>query len=270
MRMAENRRPLLSRASAPSVTSSPSLETFRPIRLLVRDGFRGRLLFRIRTLLDLQVLTIYRHLSQYLPNRPGSPVLDVGCGASPYRGLAEPRASRYVAVDIPEAVSFGYGDSADLAYDGCHLPFRSSVFGSVICTEVLEHVSDPQPLVDEIYRVIESGGSAVITVPWSARYHFAPHDYFRFTPSTLNRMFSNFSETQVVARGSDLSAVEAKLIVLWARHMLPRSLFGYLTLPFWLATLPVPLAGLVVAHVSFALGLGSQDDPLGYSVVAIK
>lgn len=48
---------------------------------------------------------------------------------------------------------------------GESLPFRAGCFSLVFCLEVLEHVSDPGIVVQEVHRVLTPGGRAVITVP---------------------------------------------------------------------------------------------------------
>ena len=36
----------------------------------------------------------------------------------------------------------------------------------------------------------EAGGRLLLTVPFAARWHYIPHDYWRFTPSGLERLLS--------------------------------------------------------------------------------
>ena len=53
---------------------------------------------------------------------------------------------------------FEVGKAEDLKYDAC-------VFDIVICTEVLEHLVDPNIAISEMYRVLKQGGCAIITTP---------------------------------------------------------------------------------------------------------
>lgn len=56
-----------------------------------------------------------------------------------------------------------------LCADGTTLPFPSQHFDFVICSEVLEHLTDPQRCIQEIHRVTKPGGWIAVTVP---RRHF--------------------------------------------------------------------------------------------------
>ncbi len=49
--------------------------------------------------------------------------------------------------------------------DVMQLPFAAASFDWVICSEVIEHVIDPQNVLGEIFRVLSPGGAAVLTVP---------------------------------------------------------------------------------------------------------
>jgi SAM-dependent methyltransferase len=220
-------------------------------------------------LLDLQILTIYRDIAKVLPGFKGD-VLDVGCGQSPYKFLLNPSETKYYGIDIVDADKFDYNNPDITPFNGEDIPFGDEKFSGVICTEVLEHVQHYQKLVDEIHRCMKKGGVAAVTIPWSARYHYAPHDYFRYTPSSLKTMFGKFSEVSITPRGSDISNIANKVIVIWFRNLLPAQAWKWVLVPFWV--LFSPLLGLVVlkAHISLLLNWGSQDDPLGYTVIAKK
>ena len=45
---------------------------------------------------------------------------------------------------------------------GGDLPFANNSFDYVISLQVLEHVKDPRPLFEEMYRVLKPGGEAVV------------------------------------------------------------------------------------------------------------
>lgn len=222
-----------------------------------------------RMILDFQILTVYRDLHRLLPSFTGA-VLDVGCGQSPYRHLLRHTQTTYYGIDIVDAEKFDYKNPEVTPFNGEDIPFPDEKFDALICTEVLEHVENYQKLVNEIFRVMKKGGTGVVTIPWSARYHYIPFDYFRYTPSALKSIFRRFSEVSIRPRGSDTIAIVSKIIVLWFRNLIPKRPWDWFLLPVWIALLPVLGLLVFVAHVILWLGWGSDDDPLGYTIVVKK
>ena len=247
-------------------TATP--EEFKPIPIRRGDGLLGHLLFGLRTILDLQLLTCLRFLRPHLSVMQGA-VLDVGCGEMPFRGLLPPGCV-YTGLDIPQADDFGMRRHPEIVdFDGRDIPFAKDTFDHILCTEVLEHAEDPDRLIAEMYRVLRPGGTLVATVPFSARVHHAPHDYHRFTSYCLDRMFSNFDDFEVSERGDDLVVIANKLIVVCVRLGRPLASLIWRG-PLLLVFAPAALVSLAIAHLSLWLGWGSKADPLGYGVVAKK
>lgn len=246
-----------------------SAERFRPVANTRPDRFWGRVIFYGRMLLDLQVLTVYRDLKRELPFMSGK-ILDVGCGDSPYRHLLVPNKTQYVGMDIVSAVNFDYNDDSIVHFNGRDIPFKDETFDAFICTEVLEHVENFTRLISEIYRVLKHEGRGVITVPWSARYHYIPYDYYRFTPSSLSSMFAAFREVEIKPRGADISVIASKLVVLWARNLVPKRYWQCILIPFWVLLSPVPMIAVFLAHISLLFGWGATEDPLGYTILVHK
>lgn len=61
--------------------------------------------------------------------------------------------------------------------DATRLPFRSGVFATVVCSEVLEHVPDDRGALREMAGVMKKGGSLIMTFPHKRGY-FAVDDRF--------------------------------------------------------------------------------------------
>lgn len=244
-------------------------EGFRPVNHTPPNSFADKLKFYGRMLLDLQILTIYRDIKATVPSFKGN-VLDIGCGQSPYKFLLNPANTKYYGVDIVDAEKFDYHNTDITPFDGETIPFEDEKFDGIICTEVLEHVQNYQRLIDEMYRVMKPGADGTITIPWSARYHYAPYDFFRYTPSSLKTMFAKFSRATIKARGTDIPNMANKVIVLWFRNLLPAKAWKWLFVPVWIALSPILITVVIIAHIAIMFNLGSDDDPLGYTIIVKK
>ena len=228
-----------------------------------------RSLSAVRRLFDLQLGSIWRDLEGELESARGI-VLDVGCGAQPFRPLIAPSAS-YVGIDTVNAKShFGYEIPDTIYFDGATWPIDTGSVDIVLCTETLEHVLEPSLLLDEAHRALRAGGRLILTVPFSARWHFIPHDYWRYTPASLDHLLrkAGFSDVRVYARGNAATVACYKCIALVLPFLIPssggvRSRFLQLLA---LLTLPVVLVLALIGQASLR-GRGG-DDCLGFTVTA--
>lgn len=245
-------------------------EGFKPISNTPPNGILGICKFYGRKSVDFQFKTIYNDVKKVLPNLRGS-VLDVGCGDSPYRFLLNEDYVKYYGIDIEGAKHFDYNNNGVTFFNGEEIPFDDNKFDAIICTEVLEHVENYQKLINEMYRVLRPNGTAIITIPWSARYHYIPYDFFRYTPSSLKKMFSEFGKVEIVPRGNDVSAIASKLVVLYVRNLSSISFTKLVTLLFLLPFIPFVVLFLIFAHVVLYINpKDGSEDPLGYTINLIK
>lgn len=242
-------------------------EKFRPISNTYSPTFMGKLKFYGRIILDFQFSTILKAIKREIPFYKGK-VLDVGCGESPYRFLLNTSQTAYYGIDIADADKFDYHNSDTIPFNGTDIPFEDSSFDAIICTEVLEHVYAHQQLVNEIYRVMKKGAKGIVTVPWSARFHYSPWDYFRYTPSSLSNIFSQFSSVKITPRGTDIAVIGNKVIILFFRNLIPVVAWRWVLVPFWIFLSPILILVVLFSHIGF--NLGYIDDPLGYTILIEK
>jgi SAM-dependent methyltransferase len=247
-------------------------EGWRP-PLFVPDGGRWAS-FRAaaRRLFDIQARSIWRDLTAIVPQASGL-VVDVGCGAQPYRNLV-PVTAKYLGIDTTDSKEhFGYEVPGVRYYSGDRWPVADGCASFVLCTETLEHVSKPDKLLREAARCLSPGGTIMLTVPLAARWHFIPYDYWRFTPSGLEQLLgeAGFRNIRVYARGNAVTVACYKAMALILRLALPvevgilrRLACQSISLPF----LPLLVLLSACANVSL-LGKGG-DDCLGYTTLAEK
>ena len=61
------------------------------------------------------------------------------------------------------------------------IPIESGSIDTILSSQMLEHVVNPQKCLDEMFRVLKVGGVCIITVPFFNEEHSEPIDYYRFT-----------------------------------------------------------------------------------------
>jgi SAM-dependent methyltransferase len=116
-------------------------------------------------------------------------LLDLGCGRSPYKRLADGFAVKWIAADIRNS------GGADILLDAQKLPFKDKVFDTVLCTQILEYLPDFFVASEEIHRILKPQGMAIISNPavlppfGGARWRIMPEGYMT--------MLSKFSVCEV-------------------------------------------------------------------------
>lgn len=86
------------------------------------------------------------------------------------------------------------------------LPVTSGSFDHVLCFNVLEHIFDFKSALEEIRRVLQRGGIFYGYVPFLVRVHADPHDHWRYTEETLEKILSDagFESVRIVVQGGAL------------------------------------------------------------------
>ena len=247
-------------------------ETWRPPVFRPLTSVKDQLVARVRRFLDLQAGSIWTDLSRLLPHCQGQ-VLDVGSGAQPYRPLLHPNA-QYHAVDSSRSEQdFGYAMPETTYYTGDTWPVPDSSVDVVLCTETLEHVPDPGTFLAQAARCVRPGGHLLLTVPFAARWHYIPYDYWRYTPSGLDRLLNQagFTQVAVYARGNAATVACYKLMALFLPLLFsrsPRAWVRRLSMGGGLLAMPLVMALAFLGQISLRLPGG--DDCLGYTVVATR
>jgi SAM-dependent methyltransferase len=140
--------------------------------------------------------------------KPGL-ILDVGCGMKPYKSLLKTPDSLYYGTDYPITMEGSYGEStrADFFSDSTLLPFKKNNFDTVISTQMLEHVSDPKKVIQEIARILKPEGILILSAPMTWPLHEEPYDFFRYTIHGLRHLLQNekFEILNEIPRGNNLS-----------------------------------------------------------------
>jgi ubiquinone/menaquinone biosynthesis C-methylase UbiE len=249
-----------------------SAEMWQPPAFFANETMLQNMVSQLRRYVDLQAGSLWQDLAEELPGWKGD-VLDVGCGAQPYRKLMGSQA-RYIGLDTYDVKAhFGYEMPNTVYYDGHKLPFASQSMDRILCTETMEHVWDTNLFLSELERVLRSKGTIILTVPFAARWHYIPHDYWRFTPSALNALLlkAGFQNIRVYSRGNFITVAAYKLMATILPLFFSRSPTMLLKLlKFATGLLCVPILAVLACIGTISLCAKSGDDCLGYTVLAEK
>lgn len=135
------------------------------------------------------------HIVKYLKKaseqiQPGSTIVDVGAGYSPYYELFQHKAAKYIAVDF--VASLPPNESRNIIQvpgTSEKLPLETESADVILSNQVLEHVIDERLSVSESFRVLKKGGVFIGSVPHISPIHLEPYDYRRFTNYGLKLLF---------------------------------------------------------------------------------
>lgn len=72
----------------------------------------------------------------------------------------------------------------------------------IVCTGLLEHIPDPQRLIDDMHRILKRGGKLIISGSAVFSFHECPDDFFHFTPFSFRMMFEKWSRIEVLRGAS--------------------------------------------------------------------
>lgn len=109
------------------------------------------------------------------------------------------------------------------------LPFKTESINNILIFNVLEHVWNYYDVLREVYRILEPGGKLYGLVPFLINYHPDPEDYFRYTPSTINKLLTEIGFVVTVKTLSGIPLLIAQYI-----NYLP-VIWRFSRITYWLA-----------------------------------
>jgi 2-polyprenyl-3-methyl-5-hydroxy-6-metoxy-1,4-benzoquinol methylase len=131
-------------------------------------------------------------------------VLEAGCGDGFLLETLEGAGASLTGVELSETrierARVRAPHASLIQADIREMPVPSQAYDATICTEVLEHVPDPQRAVSELKRVTKPGGIVLVTVPNELNWRLAraallrfpvriPDHVNSFSRRSMNRMF---------------------------------------------------------------------------------
>ena len=165
---------------------------------------RSPTLYRLLILLISPVCFVGMTARKFVKQFPeGAAILNVGAGVHRY-------CPDMVNLDI-----YPYR-GIDVVADAMHMPYADNAFDGVICECLLEHVPEPERIVQEILRVLKPGGRAFIVVPFLYPFHACPNDFHRWTKSGMRELCKGSIVEDIAPLSGPVTALVAQLATLTA------------------------------------------------------
>ena len=121
-------------------------------------------------------------------------ILDIGCGTKPYNDLFQEKSESYIGVDLQKSPDLDILCSAE------KLPFKNNSVDLVFSSQVLEHVENPNLVINEMHRVLKDKGVVVLSTHGIWNKH-TDYDYWRWTDRGLLKIFSQFKDVKIKCNG---------------------------------------------------------------------
>jgi predicted SAM-dependent methyltransferase len=89
---------------------------------------------------------------------------------------------------------------ADVKADICDLPFEANSFDFILCNHVLEHIPDDTKAMQEIYRILNPGGTAILQIPQDLNREKTFEDNSITDPAERTKIFGQYDHVRVYGR----------------------------------------------------------------------
>lgn len=111
-----------------------------------------------------------------LPVDKTARIIELGCGdgATGRLALEEFKAGEYVGIEMFEPMAIEASRYLTRVHIGdvakIELPEKSASFDVLICSEVIEHLVDPVPVLEKLLRLVRPGGTVFASSPNVSHY----------------------------------------------------------------------------------------------------
>lgn len=89
---------------------------------------------------------------------------------------------------------------ADVKADICNLPFEDNSFDFILCNHVLEHIPDDKKAMQELYRILQPGGTAILQIPQDLDREKTFEDDSITDPKERAKIFGQYDHVRVYGR----------------------------------------------------------------------
>jgi len=154
-------------------------------------------------------------------------LVDIGSGNTPYKQFFKGKIKDYITIDT---INFK-GNKPDIFGSALNLPIKDNSIDTIFSSQVLEHVPNPNKMINEIHRVLKEGGICILTTHMANPLHGEPHDYFRFTKYGLKQLFKEFSKIEKIEENGGALLSISQFIIWGLSEKLPK-IINFIIIPF--------------------------------------
>jgi SAM-dependent methyltransferase len=90
--------------------------------------------------------------------------------------------------------------AAMVKVDICKIPYPDAFFDAILCSHVLEHVSDDRAAMRELFRVLKPGGWAILQVPIDESREHTLEDPAIRTPEDREKFYRQYDHVRLYGR----------------------------------------------------------------------
>lgn len=108
----------------------------------------------------------YQQVVKLIPHKSQQRILDIGCGDGVL--LSFIKNAKLYGVDLDQtSLDFAATkvNAKFIQAPATKLPFKNNCFDVVLAAEIIEHLTQPKKLIQEVKRVLKPGGYLIITTP---------------------------------------------------------------------------------------------------------
>ena len=89
---------------------------------------------------------------------------------------------------------------ADVKADICDMPFKENEFDFILCNHVLEHIPNDTKAMQEIYRILKPGGTAILQIPQDLKRKNTFEDDSITDRKERERIFGQYDHVRIYGR----------------------------------------------------------------------
>jgi len=138
--------------------------------------------------------TVRWYVSEYMRRqlaRSSAPYLEIGSRRRDDQWWVDLCGQSGIDRDLWTGLDIEGGPNVDVVWDVTRPEIPTDMrgmFGTVVCAEVMEHVTDPAAALASAWAFLAPGGRLIVTSPFAFPIHGYPSDYWRFTPDAMLMM----------------------------------------------------------------------------------